>query len=294
MNTDVIITCAVTGAGDTVSRSDRVPVTPRQIADAAIDAANAGAAVTHIHVRDPETGKGSRDPDLFEETVNLIKQNGVDVILNLTAGMGGDFNLDDDNPSQPGPGSDIVGPVERLVHVERLRPEICSLDCGTLNFGDGNETYLNPAAWCRTMASRIKEMGVKPEIEVFDLGQVRLANALYNEGLIEDPSLFQVCLGIPWGAGADTRSMMAMADGLPRGANWAGFGISRMQMPMVAQAMLLGGNVRVGLEDNLYLKRGVLATNGQLVERATEIIELMGGHVVAPDEARGKLGLTRH
>ncbi len=293
MNTDVIITCAVTGAGDTVSRSDKVPVTPRQIADAAIDAANAGAAVTHIHVRDPETGKGSRDPDLFEETVNLIKQNGVDVILNLTAGMGGDFNLDDGNPSHPGPGSDIVGPVERLVHVERLRPEICSLDCGSINFGDGNETYLNPAAWCRTMASRIREMGVKPEIEVFDLGQVRLADAMYNEGLIEDPSLFQVCLGIPWGAGADTRSMMAMADGLPRGANWAGFGISRMQMPMVAQAMLLGGNVRVGLEDNLYLKRGVLATNGQLVERATEIIELMGGRVVAPDEARGKLGLTR-
>ncbi len=292
MNTDVIITCAVTGAGDTVSRSDKVPVTPRQIADAAIEAANAGAAVAHVHVRNPETGKGSRDPDLFEETVNLIRRSGVDVILNLTAGMGGDFNLDDDNPSSPGPGSDIVGPEERLVHVERLRPEICSLDCGTINFGDGNETYLNPAAWCRAMASRIRDMGVKPEIEVFDLGQVRLASAMVDEGLIADPPLFQVCLGIPWGAGADSRSMMAMADGLPRGANWAGFGISRMQMPMVAQAMLLGGNARVGLEDNLYLKRGVLASNGQLVERAAGIIEMMGGRVVGPDEARGKLGLA--
>ena len=292
MNTDVIITCAVTGAGDTVSRSDKVPVTPRQIADAAIEAAHAGAAVTHIHVRDPETGKGSRDPDLFEETVNLIRQDGVDMILNLTAGMGGDFNLDDDNPSRPGPGSDIVGPLERLRHVDRLRPEICSLDCGTINFGDGNETYVNPASWCRTMASRIREMGVKPEIEVFDLGQVRLAGAMYNEGLIEDPPLFQVCLGIPWGAGADTRSMMTMADCLPHGANWAGFGISRMQMPMVAQAMLLGGNARVGLEDNLYLKRGVLATNGQLVEKAAGIIEMMGGRVVGAAEARQKLGLA--
>ena len=292
MNTDVIITCAVTGAGDTVSRSDKVPVTPREIADAAIEAAHAGAAVAHVHVRDPETGKGSRDPDLFEETVNLIRQNGADVILNLTAGMGGDFNLDDDNPSCPGPGSDIVGPVERLLHVDRLRPEICSLDCGTINFGDGNETYVNPASWCRAMASRIREMGVKPEIEVFDLGQVRLACAMHDEGLIIDPPLFQVCLGIPWGAGADTRSMMTMADCLPRGANWAGFGISRMQMPMVAQAMLLGGNVRVGLEDNLYLERGVLATNGQLVEKAAGIIEMMGGRIVGAPEARQKLGLA--
>ena len=294
MNTEVIVTCAVTGAGDTVGRSDKVPVTPRQIADAAIEAAHAGAAVVHVHVRDPETGKGSRDPDLFEETVNLIRRDGSDVVLNLTAGMGGDFNVDDANPAVPGAGSDLVGPVERLRHVERLRPEICTLDCGSMNFGNGNETYINPAAWCRAMASRIKELGVKPEIEVFDLGQVRLARAMHDEGLLEDPALFQVCLGIPWGAGADTRSMMTMADGLPRGANWAGFGISRMQMPMVAQAMLLGGNVRVGLEDNLYLKRGVLASNGDLVERAVEIVERLGGRVVGPEEARDKLNLVRH
>ncbi|MGY8998028.1 MAG: 3-keto-5-aminohexanoate cleavage protein [Alphaproteobacteria bacterium] len=293
MNTDVIISCAVTGAGDTTGRSNKVPVTPRQIADSAIEAANAGAAITHIHVRDPETGKGSRDPDLFEETVNLIKQDGVNVILNLTAGMGGDFNLNDEDPTKPGAGSDLIGPEERLIHVERLRPEICTLDCGTINFGNGNETYVNPAAWCRQMATMIRDFGVKPEVEVFDLGQVRLASALFDEGLLDAPGLFQVCLGIPWGAGADTRSMMAMADGLPQGSNWAGFGISRMQMPMVAQAMLLGGNVRVGLEDNIYLDRGVLASNGDLVERATQIVERMGGRVVGPDEARKTLGLTK-
>ena len=291
MNTDVIISCAVTGAGDTTGKSNKVPVTPRQIADAAIEAAHAGAAITHIHVRNPETGKGSRDPNLFEETVNLIKKDGVNVILNLTAGMGGDFNPLADGSA--GPGSDLIGASERLEHVRRIRPEICTLDCGSLNFGNGNEVYINPAAWCREMAIEIKELGVKPEIEVFDLGQVRLASAMYDEGLLKDPALFQVCLGIPWGAGADTRSMMAMADGLPRGCNWAGFGISRMQMPMVAQAMLLGGNVRVGLEDNIYLDRGVLATNGQLVERATEIVERMGGRVVGPDEARKKLGLDK-
>ena len=290
MNTDVIITCAVTGAGDTTGKSNKVPVTPRQIADAAIEAANAGAAVTHIHVRDPETGKGSRDPGLFEETVNLIKQDGVNVILNLTAGMGGDFNPADDGTA--GPGSDLIGPKDRLEHVRRFKPEICTLDCGSINFGNGNETYINPASWCREMATEIKDLGVKPEIEVFDLGQVRLAHAMYDEGLLADPALFQVCLGIPWGAGADTRSMMAMADGLPKTANWAGFGISRMQMPMVAQAMLLGGNVRVGLEDNIYLDRGVLASNGDLVERATQIIERMGGRVVGPDEARETLGLN--
>ncbi|MBC6439297.1 MAG: 3-keto-5-aminohexanoate cleavage protein [Rhodospirillales bacterium] len=290
MNTDVIISCAVTGAGDTTGKSNKVPVTPRQIADAAIEAAHAGAAITHIHVRDPETGKGSRDPELFEETVNLIRQDGVNVILNLTAGMGGDFNPADDGT--PGAGSDLIGPAERLEHVRRIRPEICTLDCGSINFGNGNETYINPASWCRAMAAEIRELDVKPEIEVFDLGQVRLAHAMYDEGLFRDPALFQVCLGIPWGAGADTRSMMTMADGLPRGANWAGFGISRMQMPMVAQAMLLGGNVRVGLEDNIYLDRGVLASNGDLVERATQIVERMGGRVVGPDEARETLGLN--
>lgn len=291
MNYEVIITCAVTGAGDTVDKHPGVPVTPKQVAEATIEAAKAGATVAHVHVRDPETGKGARDPALFRETVERIRDSGTDVVINLTAGMGGDWVPSDNDPSTPGPGSDMIGPAERLVHVEELRPEICSLDCGTMNFGNGNEIYISPAGYLRTMAETVKGWGVKPELEVFDLGHVRFARQMIDEGLIEEPPLFQICLGIPWGAGADTESMMAIRDALPPGAHWAGFGISRMEMPMVAQAVLLGGNVRVGLEDNLFLSRGVLASNGQLVEKAVEIIERLGARVLSPQEARDKLGL---
>ena len=291
MNYEVIITCAVTGAGDTVGKHPGVPVTPKQVAEATIEAAKAGATVAHVHVRDPETGKGARDPALFRETVERIRDSGTDVVINLTAGMGGDWVPSDNDPSTPGPGSDMIGPAERLVHVEELRPEICSLDCGTMNFGNGNEIYISPAGYLRTMAETVKGWGVKPELEVFDLGHVRFARQMIDEGLIEEPPLFQICLGIPWGAGADTESMMAIRDALPPGAHWAGFGISRMEMPMVAQAVLLGGNVRVGLEDNLFLSRGVLASNGQLVEKAVEIIESLGARVLSPQEARDKLGL---
>jgi uncharacterized protein (DUF849 family) len=291
MNYEVIITCAVTGAGDTVDKHPGVPVTPKQVAEAAIEAAKAGAAVAHVHVRDPETGKGSRDPALFREAVERIRDSGTDVVINLTAGMGGDWVPSDNDPSTPGPGSDMVGPAERLAHVDALRPEICSLDCGTMNFGNGNEMYISPAGYLRTMAETVKGFGVKPELEVFDLGQVRFARQMIDEGLIEQPPLFQICLGIPWGAGADTESMMAIRDALPPGAHWASFGISRMEMPMVAQAVLLGGNVRVGLEDNLFLSRGVLASNGQLVEKAVDIIERLGARVLSPQEARDKLGL---
>ena len=291
MNRDVIITCAVTGAGDTTGRSDKVPVTPEQVAAAAIEAAQAGAAVAHIHVREPETGKGSRDVGLFSEAVRLVRDSGTDVIINLTAGMGGDWVPGDDDPSVGGPGTDMIGPEERLAHVQELRPEICSLDCGTMNFGNGNETYISTPGYLRIMAGIIRDLGVKPELEVFELGQVRLARQLIDEGLIETPPLFQICLGIPWGAGADTETMTALRNALPADANWAGFGISRMQMPMVAQAVLLGGNVRVGLEDNLFLDKGVLASNGDLVTRAVEIVERLGARVVGPDEARGMLGL---
>lgn len=291
MNHDVVITCAVTGAGDTVARSSHVPVTPSQVADAAIEAARAGAAVAHIHVRDPETGKGSRDVALFREAVDRVRDSGVDVVINLTAGMGGDWIPSDDDPSMPGPGTDMVGPEERLAHVIECRPDICSLDCGTMVFGNGNDLYLNTPTYLRKMAGITRELGVKPELEVFDLGQVRLARSLIDEGLIDAPPLFQICLGIPWGAGADTETMVAMKQALPENAIWAGFGISRMQMPMVAQAMVLGGNVRVGLEDNLYLDRGVLATNGQLVERAVEIVERLGGRVLSASEARTALCL---
>ena len=291
MNNDVIISCAVTGAGDTTSRSNLVPVTPRQIADSAIEAAKAGAAVVHVHVRDPETGQGSRDPALFKETVDMIRDSRVDMIINLTAGMGGDWVPSDGDPSLPGPGTDMIGPEDRLAHVVECKPDICSLDCGTMNFG-GNYTYINTAPYLRTMAKITQELGVKPELEVFDLGQIRLARSLIDDGLIDAPPMFQICLGIPWGAGADTETMAAMKQALPADAIWAGFGISKMQMPMVAQAVLLGGNVRVGLEDNIYLDRGILASNGMLVERAVEIIERMGARVLGPDEARSKIGLS--
>jgi uncharacterized protein (DUF849 family) len=291
MNHDVIITCAVTGAGDTTGRSEHVPITPEQIANAAIGAAKAGAAVAHIHVRDPETGKGSRDVGLFKEAVERVRDSGVDVIINLTAGMGGDWVPSDEDPSMPGPGTDMVGPEERLAHVVECVPDICSLDCGTMVFGNGNDLYLNTPTYLRTMAGIVQKLGVKPELEVFDLGQIRLARALIDEGLIDAPPMFQLCLGIPWGAGADTETMVAMKQALPPEALWAGFGISRMQMPMVAQAMILGGNVRVGLEDNIYLDRGVLATNEQLVQRAVEIVERLGGRALTPAEARVKIGL---
>lgn len=291
MNTEVIITCAVTGAGDTTSRSEHVPVTPEQIAQSSLEAVKAGAAVVHLHVRDPETGQGSRDVDLFKDTVQQVRDSGTDAIINLTAGMGGDWVPSEVDPSLPGPGTDMVGPEERLRHVVECKPDICSLDCGTMNFG-GNYTYINTAPYLRTMAGMVQELGVKPELEVFDLGQIRLAQSLIDEGLVDAPPMFQICLGIPWGAGADTETMAAMKQALPHDAVWAGFGISRMQMPMVAQAVLLGGNVRVGLEDNIYLDRGVLASNAMLVERAKEIIERMGARVLGPDEARAKIGLT--
>lgn len=292
MNPNVVISCAVTGAGDTVSKHAGVPVTPEQIADAAISAAQAGAAIAHVHVRDPSTGQGSRDVGLFTEVVERIRASDTDVIVNLTAGMGGDWIPDPNNWNTGGPGSDMAGPEERLAHVVALLPDICSLDCGTMNFGSDN-AYISTPSMLRVMAAKIKELGVKPELEVFDLGHVRLANQLIDEGLIEEPPLFQICLGIPWGAPADAESMLAMRNALPQGANWAGFGIARTEMPMVAQAAILGGNVRVGLEDNLYLDRGVLASNADLVQRAREIIERLGSKVATPDEARDQLGLSK-
>ena len=288
MNREVIVSCAVTGAGDTVGKHPDIPVTPEQIANSAIEAAEAGAAIVHCHVREPD-GQPSRKLEYYGEVVERIRSSKVDAVLNLTAGMGGDFYPDEEDPSKAGPGTDMVGPLERLEHVEALLPEICSLDCGTLNFGVG--TYISTPAMLRTMAAKIKELGVKPELECFDTGHVRFANQLVAEGLVEDPPLYQICLGIPWGAPATTAAMQNMAGMLPENALWASFGISSMEMPMVAQAILLGGHVRVGLEDNLYLERGVFATNAQLVEKAVKIIELMGARAVSPAEAREKLGL---
>lgn len=291
MNYEVIVTCAVTGAGDTTGKSPHVPVTPEQVAESAIKAAEAGAAIVHLHVRDPATGAGSRDPELFKEAVRLVRDSGTDVVINLTAGMGGDWVPDPDNPSMPGPGTDMIGAEDRLLHVKECLPEICSLDCGTLNFGNDNTIYISTPPILRRMAELVKEWGVKPELEVFDLGHIRFASQMVSEGLIADPPLFQICLGIPWGADQSVDTMKAMKDHLPVGASWAGFGISRMQMPMAAAAVVMGGNVRVGLEDNIYLDRGVLATNEQLVTRAIEIITRMGARAVTPQEARNKLKL---
>ena len=294
MNFEVVITCAVTGAGDTVGKHPAVPVTPEQIAGAAIDAASAGAAIVHCHVRDPETGKGARDVALYRETVDRIRSAGTDVVINLTAGMGGDLIIGpDDSPTDFGEDTDLVGAMDRLPHVEELLPEICSLDCGSLNFGDGSLVYVSTPDMLRRGAKRIRELGVKPELEIFDTGNLSFALQLLREDLLESPPLFQLCHGIPWGAPADVGVLKSSVDQLPRDANWTAFALGRYQMAFAAQAVILGGNVRVGLEDNLYLEKGVFASNAQLVERARNIIELMGARVLGPEETRAKFGLTR-
>jgi uncharacterized protein (DUF849 family) len=297
VNPDVFITCAITGAGDTTSASDRVPVAPRAIADAAIEAAGAGAAVAHIHVRDPESGRGSRDPALYREVVEHVRGADVDVVLNLTAGMGGDLVLG--GPDAPLPpdaeGTDMIGARERLAHVEELRPEICTLDCGTMNFAAGGDyVMVNTPAMLRAMARRIQELGVRPELEVFDTGHLVMVNELVREGLIDDPALIQLCMGIPYGAPDDPTTLLALVNRLPPGAVFSAFSIGRMQLPYVALSALAGGNVRVGLEDNIYLARGVKATNAQLVERAVTILEAMNARVLGPDEVRDRLKLVRH
>ncbi|MFD5286126.1 BKACE family enzyme [Streptomyces rubrogriseus] len=291
MTENVIITCALTGAGDTVRKSPHVPVTPEQIARNAVEAAAAGAAVVHIHVRDPETGDPSRDPKLYREVVERVKETGTDVVINLTAGMGGDLVIDPDAPLTHLPGTDLVGGLERLPHVEDLLPDICTLDCGSLNFGDGSNLYVSTPDMLRAGARRIQELGVRPELEIFDTGQLWFAKQLLAEGLLDDPTVFQLCMGIPWGAPADPGVLQSMVNMLPDGARWASFALGRMQMPWVAQSILLGGHVRVGLEDNLYLGRGNKATNAQLVERAVTLTESMGARVATPDEARATLGL---
>ena len=291
MNYEVIITCAVTGSGDTADKHPDLPKSPEQIADAAIEAAEAGAAVAHIHVRNPQTGEAGRKIEWYQEVVERVRSSTTDVVLNLTAGMGGDFIPDTEDPSKGGPGTDMATPEERLAHVKKLLPEICTLDCGSQNYS--STAYVSTPDMLRKMAKIIQELGVKPEIEVFELGQIWFAKQLIKEGLIDKPPLFQLCMGIPWTAEANAENMLALRNMLPENSIWAGFGISRLQMPMVAQAMILGGNVRVGLEDNLYLKKGELASNGQLVQRAVEIIERLGGNIVTPQQTREKLGLKK-
>ena len=297
MSTAAFITCALTGAGDSTGTSDKVPVTPQQIAESAMEAAKAGAAIVHIHVRNPETGKGARDVAYYREVVERLRASGTDVVINLTTGMGGDLVLGSaDQPLPPvTPGTDMASATERLAHVAELRPEICSLDAGTMNFAAGGEYIMtNTPGMVRAMAKGIQELGVRPEVEVFDTGDLVLLTEIVAEGLIDSPAMVQLCMGIPYGAPNDPLTLQAMVERLPEGSVFSAFSIGRFQLPYAAMAVLFGGNVRVGLEDNLYLSKGVLATNGQLVERAVTILEAMNVRVMTPAEVRDRLGLVKH
>ena len=294
MNREVFITCAVTGSGSTQDRSPHVPRSPQQIADSAIAAAKAGAAVVHCHVRDPETGVPSRDPKLYRELTDLIRAADVDVVLNLTAGMGGDMVFGGvESPLPVGDGTDMVGATERMVHVAECLPEICTLDCGTMNFAEADYVMTNTPGMLTAMGKMMTDLGVKPEIEAFDTGHLWYAKQLVAEGVLEPDALVQLCMGVPWGAPNDLNTFMAMVNNIPPDWNWSAFSLGRDQMAYVAASVLAGGNVRVGLEDNLMLDRGVLAENWQLVERAREIIERLGARVIGPDEVRQKLRLTK-
>jgi len=296
VNTEAFITCAVTGAGDTTARSPHVPVTPEDIAASALEAARAGAAVVHIHVRDPATGQGSRRVDLYRQVVEIIRAADVDAVINLTAGMGGDLVMGGAETPLPldAAGTDLAGATERLAHVEALRPEICTLDCGTMNFAAGGDYVMaNTPEMLRAMARRIRDLGVRPELEVFDTGQLVMVKDLIEEGLIEDPVLVQLCMGIRYGAPDDPGTLLTLVNSLPAGTVFSAFSIGRMQLPYVAMAVLAGGNVRVGLEDNLYLGPGQKATNGELVARATTILNAMNVRVLGPEEVRERLALSR-
>lgn len=289
MNKNVILSCAVTGAGDTTGKSPHVPVTPKEIADSAIKAAKAGATIAHVHARDPKTGKLSHNVDLYQEIVERIRESETDVIINITSGGGGDWIPSEDDPTRGGEGTDIQTPEQRHAPIGKLLPEMCTLDCGSVNFGD--MLYVSPTDWLRRQAKLVQAAGVKPELECFDTGHVRFANQLIQEGLIDGDPLYQFCLGIPWGAAADAETLSYLKSRIPENGRWAAFGIGRMQMPIVAESVLQGGNIRVGLEDNLYLKKGQLATNEQLVDKAVGIVQSLGSDIMTPAEARKELNL---
>ena len=294
MNREVFITCAITGSGATQDRSPHVPRSPKQIADSAIAAAHAGAAVVHCHVRDPETGAPSRKLAYYREVTERIRASDVDIVLNLTAGMGGDIVFG--NAAQPLPlaaGTDMVGATERVAHIADCLPEICTLDCGTMNFAEADYVMTNTPGMLQAMGRMMTELGVKPEIEAFDTGHLWYAKQLVADGVLAPDALVQLCMGVPWGAPDDLNTFMSMVNNVPDTWTFSGFGLGRNQMAYVAASVLAGGNVRVGLEDNLWLGKGVLATNEQLVSRAKTIIESMGARVIGPDEVRAKLGLTK-
>ena len=291
---NIFITCAITGSGNTQDRSSNVPRSPKQIADSAIAAAKEGAAIVHCHVRDPETGTPSRDPALYRELTDRIRDSKTDVVLNLTSGMGGDMFFGP--PSAPLPlqnDTDMGSAESRMEPIADCLPEICTLDCGTMNFGEGDYVMTNTPDMLRTMGRMMTELGIKPEIEAFDTGHLWFAKQLVEEGIIEDPALVQLCMGIPWGAPNDLNTYMAMVNNIPSNWHWSSFSISRDQMPYVAASILAGGNVRVGLEDNIWLEKDVLATNESLVHKAITIVEAMGSTLMNPQEVRNLLGLTK-
>ena len=293
MKRKVLITCAVTGNAPFNPKHPNFPITPEQIAASAIEAAEAGASIVHLHVRDPETGEGSRDVNLFRETVARVREYETDIVINLTAGMGAILLPDPEDESKALPESDVVGVEERIEHLVDCLPELASLDVTTGNQQEGSMefVYLNTTRTLRGLAKRFQELGVKPELEAFQAGDVLFANQLVKEGLVDGTPLYQFVLGVLWGAPSDPESMMYMRNLLPDNVQWAALGLGRMQFPTAALAVLLGGNVRVGLEDNLYLDRGVFASNGQLVERAVRIIEDLGFAAATPDDAREMLQL---
>jgi len=294
MNREVFITCAVTGSGGTQDRSPHVPRSPKQIADSAIAAAKAGAAVAHCHVRDPESGAPSRDFTYYREVTDRIRDADVDVILNLTAGMGGDIIFGSaEKPFPTAAGTDMIGASERVAHIAECLPEICTLDCGTMNFAEADYVMTNTPGMLTAMGGMMTKLGVKPEIEAFDTGHLWYAKQLVADGVLDSPALVQLCMGVPWGAPDDLNTFMAMVNNVPDDWTFSGFGLGRNQMAYVAASVLAGGNVRVGLEDNLWLEKGVLATNEQLVDRAVTIIENMGARVIGPEAVRQKLGLTK-
>jgi uncharacterized protein (DUF849 family) len=295
INREVFITSAITGSGGTQDKSPHVPRSPKEIANSAIDAAKAGAAVVHCHVRDPETGAPSRDVDLYREVTDRIRTSEVDVVLNLTAGMGGDLVFGP--PESPLPldpaGTDMAGATERMEHAVQCVPEIVTLDCGTMNFAEADYVMTNTPGMLRAMGQMMTDLGVKPEIEAFDTGHLWFAKQLVNEGILSAPAMVQLCMGVRWGAPNDLNTFMAMVNNIPESWTWSAFSLGRDQMPYVAAAVLAGGNVRVGLEDNLFVERGVLATNAQLVDCAVRVIEGMGARVLGPADVRKQLGLTK-
>ncbi len=295
MNREVFITCAVTGSGGTQDRSPHVPRSPEQIASSAIDAAKAGAAIVHCHVRDPDTGAPSRRLDLYRELTQRIREAEVDVVLNLTAGMGGDMVFGPTEHPLPlrDEGTDMIGAAERVEHVKQCLPEICTLDCGTMNFAEADYVMTNTPGMLQAMGRMMTHLGVKPEIEAFDTGHLWYAKQLVADGVLDAPALVQLCMGVPWGAPDDLNTFLAMVNNVPDDWTFSAFGLGRNQMAYAAAAVLACGNVRVGLEDNLWLDKGVLATNAQLLERAATVVTNMGARVIGPDEVRAKLGLTK-